>query len=209
MMKKLPIFIGLLFCLALVHTTQAQILLNMPNNTKNTRFYTDINNIVRPALSIVGFDNGGDNSKGYGLKQILNRLYDQGSYNQSAIDLMVSDYDQIVGISKELLTDPFNDPKRSKITAVNRNSNILQCRAFVALARYVLYKNGRTDQVEGTTNDAKSYEDAIADLHTAFFKPKDWLLPNGNSESDQGKWTRSMDNYARALDLYLALEINI
>jgi hypothetical protein len=193
-MKKLSIFIGLLFGLVLVHTARAQISLNVPGNAKNTRFYSDMNNIVRPALSIVGFDNGGDNSKGCGLKQILNRLYDQSSYNQSAIDLMVSNYDSIVHIANLNITDLFNDPNHSKIEAVNRNSNILQCRAFVALAHYVLYKNGRTDQVDSTTNDVKFYEDAIADLHAAFLKPKKYLLANGNSEEDQGKWTRG-DNY--------------
>lgn len=204
-MNKLTTFLCLIVCMIFIQKVQAQVS-NIPTDHSNTRFYSDIFSISRPALSVIGFDNNGDNSHGYGLKQILNRLYDQGSYSQSAIDLMVGNYDKIVATSKNLLTDPFNDPQRSKLSAVNRNSNILQCRAFIALARYVLYKNGITAQVDGTSNNAKSYNDAIADLRSAFLEPEDWLLANSSHKDDPVKWTRTIGNYSRALDLYLALE---
>jgi hypothetical protein len=49
---------------------------DVPPNEINNRFLNDvISDLNRPALSIVGFDNGGDHSKGYGLKQILNQVY--------------------------------------------------------------------------------------------------------------------------------------
>jgi len=48
----------------------------VPSNEVNDRFFNGvISGINRPALSIVGFDTGGDHSKGYGLKQILNQAY--------------------------------------------------------------------------------------------------------------------------------------
>jgi len=55
----------------------AQTSLNVPNNVKNTRFYSDVFNVKRPGLSINGFDDGGNHSKGYGLRQILEMLYDE------------------------------------------------------------------------------------------------------------------------------------
>ena len=33
-----------------------------------------------------------------------------------------------------------------------------------------------------------------------------YLLADGTHSSDEVKWTRTIENYARALDLYLALE---
>jgi hypothetical protein len=134
---------------------------NLPDNRKNTRFYNDIFTIKRPGLSINGFDDGGNHSKGYGLKQILEMLY-----NGSADPLMVDTYNKIVGISKQPLDDPFNS--NNPLNSVNLNSNILQSRAFVALARYVLYKNGITAQIPGATQTAPSHEVALADLKQAF-----------------------------------------
>jgi hypothetical protein len=197
-------FLGIYFII-LPNIINAQTVLYVPSNTHNTRFYSDRFNIDRPALSIAGFDNNGDNSRGYGLRQILEKLY-----NRTADSLMVQNYNQIVELSKKNLTDPFNPPNghytTKPITIVNDNSNILQYRAFVALARYVLYKNDITDQIPDSTQIAPAYDVAISNLHSAFLKPEYWLLANSNTESDQGKWTRSMDNYARALNLYLALE---
>jgi len=143
MKAKIVGLIGML-CLFFPWTLPAQTTLNVPNNVKNTRFYSDVFNVKRPGLSINGFDDGGDHSKGYGLKQILEILY-----NGSADQRMVNTYDKIVDISNKDLKDPFNTPGGNSLSIVNNNSNILQCRAFVALARYVLYKNGITGQIPG------------------------------------------------------------
>lgn len=43
-------------------------------------------------------------------------------------------------------------------------------------------------------------------MKSAFLEPADWLLANSDHNGDQVHWTRTVDNYARALDLYLALE---
>lgn len=186
-------------------TLSAQTSLNVPNDVKNTRFYSDIFNIQRPALSIAGFSDGGDYSKGYGLKQILEMLY-----NGSTDPLMIDNYNKIVNISKQNLYDPFNPPSghytTNPLNIVNDNSNILQSRAFVALARYVLYKNGITKQIPDSSQIAPPYEVALSDLKSAFVEPEDRLLANSNHIGDQVKWTRTVGNYARALDLYLALE---
>lgn len=62
---------------------QGQSLDSIPNSTYNNRFHWDvfcysipnqgIEPIKHPGLTANGFDNGGDNSHGYGLKQILER----------------------------------------------------------------------------------------------------------------------------------------
>lgn len=67
-------FIGIISIFTLLTVTaSAQYSLNVPTNSPNTRFYSDVINMNRPALSISGFDNGGN--QGYGLKQILNQVY--------------------------------------------------------------------------------------------------------------------------------------
>ena len=53
--------------------TTPWVINDVPPNEVNNRFYNDIVSVNRPALSIVGFDNSNDHSKGYGLKQILNQ----------------------------------------------------------------------------------------------------------------------------------------
>lgn len=155
--------------------SSAQNPLNVPNNTKNHRFYNDVFNIQRPALSISGFNNAGDHSNGYGLKQILEKLYSGNS-----TQFMLNSYNEIVKLSTQQLKDPFNAPDRSPLNVVNGNSNILQSRAFVALARYVLDKNGITEQIPNSTVTAPPSDVAIADLKRAFKKPTDWLLANSN-----------------------------
>ena len=104
----------------------------LPPNNINDRFYSDIANfnIQRPGLSLNGFDNGEDNRYGYGLKQILNNLY------SSNPDISIKDtYEKILNKSSELIMDPFLISDH--LGQVNNNSNILQSKAFVALARYV------------------------------------------------------------------------
>jgi hypothetical protein len=199
MKEEIVVLLGLVLA-SLPMIVQAQLSLNVPNNAENTRFYNDVFNINRLALSIVSFDNGGNDNKGYGLKQMLEMLY-----NESANPLMVKEFNRTITIAKQDLSDPFSDPTRSKINAVNRNSNILQSRAFAALARYVLHQNGIIEQVSDSVQ-APTHTQALSDLRSAFLKPHDWLLANSSHEGDQVKWTRTIGNYARALDLYLALE---
>jgi hypothetical protein len=94
-MKTNNVGLGVIVLLLFPLFTEAQTSLTVPSDTKNTRFYEDVFNIKRPALSIAGFNNNGNNSKGYGLKQILEKLY-----NSSADQLMVKSYKRNCKISQ-------------------------------------------------------------------------------------------------------------
>jgi len=85
--------------------TLGQTFNSMPNNTINTRFYKDVfraggpydygnYTIKHPGLTLNGFDNGGNNSHGYGLKQVLQILYNKGQD-----PLMETNFNQIVSTS--------------------------------------------------------------------------------------------------------------
>ncbi len=99
--KGLGIAIGML-CL-FQGVVWAQTIDSIPNSVQNIRFYTDHFPVKRPGLSINGFDNGGDDSHGYGLKQVLNLLYAGGD------SLEFADYDNIVSYSKAQIGNPNGD----------------------------------------------------------------------------------------------------
>jgi len=81
---RITLIIGIVLYLIPV-IVRGQDFNSMPSSTYNHRFFTDV---IRdslpslawkhPGLTINGFDNGGDNSHGYGLKQILQIVYNQG-----------------------------------------------------------------------------------------------------------------------------------
>jgi len=128
-------------------------------------------------------------------------------------------FNEIVKNSQGHLENPNNlTTTKARLDAVGNNSNIAQCRAFVALERYICYKNGVTGQIPNNTDDnnhavnAWNYNQAIDSLKYALTLPSNYLLVDGsdfvNGDGvDQVKFTRALMNMARALDLYLALEI--
>ncbi|HKI46035.1 MAG TPA: hypothetical protein VKA08_11950, partial [Balneolales bacterium] len=176
-----------------------QTITDVPSSVKNTRFYTDHFPVKRPGLSVNGFDNGGNDSCGFGLKQILNNLYNGSSYDDS---LGLSTYKKIVTNSVSEIGNPNENG-----TQIDNNSQYLQCRAFVALSYYVLYKNGVTQPVPGTTKSISysAVSTAIENLKSALLEPDNWYLATTTGE-DEVHMTRSVENYARAVDLYMALE---
>jgi len=181
---------GIVLCMIPVALFSQSI--TVPTSTKNTRFYSDIFNIKRPGLSINGFDSGVDNSHGYGLKLIL---------TLKGVDSeMDNEFQQIASTADKSIINPSTPPSgQFGLTVVNNNSNILQCRAFMALAKYILYKNGQTS--------ASDYGTAIGSLRSAFLNnPYYFFLVDGRITSDAVKSTRSIGDYARAVDLYLVLE---
>ena len=140
---KSKVIISLLtvfICVFITATSNAQkvtpwVINDVPLNESNDRFYNDISSqINRPALSMVGFDNGGDHSKGYGLKQILNQAYVNGLNSNEQKDIII---DVIDIASGSIYSNP------SSREQYQANSNILQYRAFEALASYVLEQNGK------------------------------------------------------------------
>ncbi len=213
---KTAIAVGILVCVIPV-ITLGQTFNSMPTSkfNDNNRFFNDVfgdssvyysgvHHTKHPSLTLNGFDNGGNNTYGYGLKQILQLAY-QG-------DPMVdTTFNNIINLSRE----PYHDPliynnTNGRLGAVWRNSNIAQCRAFVALERYIAYKNGVTNQIPGTTTTPWNSNQAIDSLKSIITLPFGYLLVDGNDfvgqKADQVKFTRSLENMARALDLYLALE---
>ena len=118
------------------------VLSQMPNALPNVRFYADQFAVVRPALTLRAFDSPtvGGSSYGYGLKQVLERAYDP-SYEDHLLVRRV--YEQIVQASNDGLADPASGPGSAR-GVINDNSAVVQSRAFVALATYVLERNGYT-----------------------------------------------------------------
>lgn len=188
----LSVFIGLIPILL-----HAQVITSVPPTVANDRYFDEIfSQMKRPGLSVIGFDNGGNHSKGYGLKQILNQVYVTGSNEQKSLFKEILDYAR-----EDLITNP------TSADQVKANSNVLQYLAFEALASYILEENG----ISHTTSQ-QTYGIPIRQHSTVLssFKNKFMVLVTANKltspGSDYVKNTSTYANIARAIDLYLALE---
>ncbi|WP_457653036.1 hypothetical protein [Rhodocaloribacter sp.] len=203
-MRNLLCFLAMLGLIS-TYPARAQLqLTNLPANTTNQRFLVDVFPIVRPGLSIRGFDGAsltGGTNYGYGLKQIL-----EGVYGANPDFYIQQTYDKIISLSSQTLSTTVSR------WAIEQNSNIIQSRAFVALATYVMDQNGfgfsqyqRPGQPEIPTPD-----DALTAFKDAILNPPNGkLFVDSSVEGDPGaavKWGKALTNIARALDLYLALE---
>lgn len=73
LLRRYSLDLGILIITAICANGQVN-LTNLPPNEMNHRFYRDVFHMKRPGLSINGFDNGGNNSHGYGLKQIISNF---------------------------------------------------------------------------------------------------------------------------------------
>lgn len=174
-----------------IPVSSAQVSLpNLPSWTNNTRFATPaVSEVRHPSLSLNGFDCGSECWKGYGLKQVLQEV--------SGIDS-----DPTVEAVFEKLDDLHDDAivgNPSSRSQANRNVEILQARAFVALATYVLEKNN--ESISGLPSHAT----AAGRLKSALQAQSSWFLDRDLS-GDAVKWASHMSGLARAMDLYLALE---
>jgi hypothetical protein len=125
-MKKLLFILGFL-CFSGVSLAQIT-LTNLPSTTGNTRFFSEIHsNIKRPGLSVIGFDNGGNDQFGYGLEQVIENIYN-GS------DEII--FEEILDIAKTSITSTPTSSGQAET-----NGNILQYAAFEALVALVLEEN--------------------------------------------------------------------
>ena len=196
------------------------VLSDLPPHRHNARFeYEDYfkNEIVRPALSVRGFDaerfaDGG--AYGLGLKQILYRAYnDRDPDVRDALEQIALD------AGEEIVLSPAAGLPRG---VVNDNTHTLQCCALVALATYVLERNGVDLVALNDRNPDIPLPDSHAVAMARFRQP--WVEGMGGLQpdafrifraeferdsADNGdpmKFSTSLMSLARAVDLYLALE---
>jgi len=181
--------------------------LTVPENRPNTRFYTDaLKPLVRPALTAIGFDDKGDPSKGYGFKQVLERMLQPESIQAKIADALLA-------VSRRAL-HPI-DPSENQRRLVDRNSRFIQARAFVALTTLLLEHN------HVSLSGWPSHQEALRRLTSALVNPPGGILLASElsgthaleltfeffkGEADPVKWVASLMNITRAMDLYLAIE---
>ncbi len=198
--KLLIALIGVILLAPIGASAQTITLDNLPPGTVNDRFMTDVHNLNRPALSIIGFDNteaGYNPNYGLGLRQILELRYNTN-------DPLITDvYEAVVNKSEETPVNPLT--QSDKLGAHDNNTDIIQSRAFVALVTYILEKHG----YDPTSPDfsLRTHADAMQRFKDAITNPPGGILTaNAAVVDDIVKWARSACNLARAIDLYLAIE---
>ena len=171
--------------------------LTLPPNLPNTRFYKDLLAIHRPALTFVGFDNGGDHRHGFGLKQVIERAQNENDLSNHIIRK----------ISETALENIWrrNSGKAQKALHIpNHNANVFQARCFVALLTLILEENKVSIPHVGGLSHVEAMKDLIDVVRAGNEVP---LFANEvDTDLDRVKWTRSLMNMARGIDLYLALE---
>ena len=174
--------------------------MNLPPNVKNTRFLTDNFAKHRPALTFVGFDNGDDNSHGLGVKQVIERAKESKSLENFIIRHLVNR-----AAAEMWHRERAEQPNVSKTHVVNHNSSIVQARAFAALFSLVLTENKMILPGVKFLSPVKALEELMECL-TADPGTFPLYAHEIDSGKDRVKWTKSLMNMSRALDLYLALE---
>lgn len=135
------------------YNIQAQSITNVPTDIGNDRFTTEYFSVIRPGLSLNGFDNGGNEAKGLGLKQVLDKALSGDTYIKDKLNKIFED---------ARLNISTNNPTDDQIET---NSRRIQYTAFEALASYVLEHNS-IDSVDSNTNglNIRSHDVAVADL---------------------------------------------
>lgn len=202
----LAALLAALLLLLPVQRTVAQpvALERLPTSAVN-RPELDLFDLRRPALSLTSFDNaaasGYDPAHGLGLKQVLELRYQQHD------PLVVPVFDRIVEVARRAQADPYGfEDLLDRRRQLDRNTNILQSRAFEALVTLVLALNGQ-EADDLASLGLRSHEEAMSALTAALSTPPGGVLISGEDLIDDPvKYSRSLCNVARALDLYLALE---
>lgn len=184
-----------LVALATPSQSSAQLALNnLPNADGNSRFFTDRFPIKHPSLSLNGFDCGSQCGRGLGLRQVLNEAY--GAPREEVLRVLIA----VVNLA----TDGGYIAAPTSYAQVRSNTERLQARAFVALASYVLDRNGINPT--GLNPALPAPQTALNDLRAALLNVSSWSVDKAKT-ADAMKWATPMTNVARAVDLYLALEI--
>ena len=162
----------------------------LPPWETNNRFL-ESTKIKHPGLSLNGFDCDDNCDIGYGLKQILEKVY--GSDTEREVQKV---FKAIV----EQATQKFEDV--SSVGDIRNNSGRLQAKGFVALASYVLENNDYDPTLLEPALPSAAV--AVKNFKTALLESK-WKFKT-NKRQDGVKWATSVMNVARSIDFYLALE---
>jgi len=131
----------------------AQISLNnLPSWTGNDRFYSDVAaNVKHPSLSLNGFDSG-TSGHGLGLKQVLEQAYD-GSSGGPVVEV----YDEIRNLAADNEDFHLTPSSRGHII---QNTRRMQARAVMALATYVMKRNGEGDELDALPDNIETPDKA-------------------------------------------------
>ena len=202
--RTFPLLVSVV-ALLLASTASAQTcnvsLTDVPASVRNTRGSSDWLVVQRPGLTLNGFDCGDNCADGLGAKQVIERAFENPG--DSKYDRPFNEMVNLYNRHEEYDALAFGEE------SVKRNSQHLQSYAFVALATYLLEKNG----IDPTESEPcgifalPPHHEAMDRLTDALGNPASWLIPNvGQPLSDAIKWVSTMQNIARAFDLYLALE---
>ncbi len=147
--------------------------------------------IRHPSLSLNGFDCTSNCNIGYGLKQVLEKVYRTNPEME-----VKTVFEKIVDLAKEGFQDT------TSFANIRDNTARLQARGFVALAAYVLENN---DYDPTTLTPALPLAaQAVESFRTALMDRK-WKI-RVSQQGDGIKWATPVTNVARAIDFYFALE---
>jgi len=164
---------------------------NLPDSRQNSRFTTDLHDIVRPALTIRGFDNTDlpnhydtfDHTKVYGVKQVLERAYGVGMTPvvnvSSVLERMVLE-NEVSSIFYSGL---------DKVT-IEDNASLAKTYAALALFTYIIEKNDGdpgepnifTSGIKANITGMPSHADALADLMAFLTSPPSTLMHSDHTD---------------------------
>lgn len=168
---------------------------NVPGNTANSRYYSDIFCDARPCLTLNGFQGN------YGsVDKFLERLYSGDLQARAYIDTMATYAFRSVVDVIDVVEADFEESE------LNQNTMILQSISLVTLLQYVSEKNGRNLNELNLSTQIPSSNESIALLKLRLTRSISDYLQFYRPLHDHVKYTRSYMSFARALDLYLALE---
>lgn len=196
-MKKINLILVFMVVSSIMTNVIAQVVSIIPSNTGNDRNYSeDYATMIRPGLSLIGFDNSNNDQYGLGLKQVINEAY--GS-NIEIKDKFI----KILNIGNNSIEYNITNDD-----IIDNNSKILQYKAFEALTSYVLEKNGITSFISNNTYNIpiREHSVVIAEIKQFFNKNFNDNIPLVEFEDDYVHNLNSYGNIARFLDLYLAIE---
>jgi hypothetical protein len=168
---RFPATTSLLVALSLFFVTSAagQIsLTDVPLWTGNDRFYNDvITQVKHPSLTLNGFDSG-TSGHGLGLKQVLEQAYD-GSSGGPVVEV----YDEI----RDLAADNGSfHPTPSNRGHIIANTQRMQARAFMALATYVMERNGEGHELSDLPSNIDTPAEAAGRLRSALLNTDAWRI---------------------------------